>query len=154
MNEIVYKYSEGGVDKTINFTTEENLTILKLEYPYVRIVDSFKVSPLNRRKMAYDAINSKITWNHDNSLTGLTVDLIKEDIFYHFVVINGVDVDDYKKDAMLPYFNEETLETELVSVPNAVYKTVAELTIDVMDIQLPEFYLGFGQPTGSLFNTQ
>jgi hypothetical protein len=55
---------------------------------------------------------------------------------------------------MLPYFNEETLETELVSVPNAVYKTVAEITVDKFDIQLPEFYLGFGQPTGSLFNTQ
>jgi hypothetical protein len=28
--------------------------------------------------MAYDAINSNITWNHDSSLTGLTVDLIKK----------------------------------------------------------------------------
>lgn len=154
MNEIVYKYNEEGVNKTIDFTTEEDLTILKFEYPYLKIVDAFKVSPLNRKKMAYEAVNSRITWNHVKELTGGSFDIPTTDVFYHFVVINGVNESDYKKNAMLPYFNEETLETELIDVPNAVFKTTAELTITPMDIELPEMYLGSGYALGSLFNDQ
>lgn len=154
MNEIVYKYNDNGVSKTIDFTTEEDLTIVKFEYPYVKAVDAFKVSPLNRKKMAYEAINSRITWNHVKELTEGSFDIPTTDVFYQFVVLDGVNESDYKKNAMLPIFNEETLETELVDVPNAVFKTSAEMTTFISDLELPEMYLGFGLALGSLFNDQ